>query len=96
MPKAHRHGDDRICGATTVVTGQSSCTVEGQLWAVLDDPNSHGGGPLVNTFTGITIEGKPVIVHTPDQTSGADGLLLGPHANPMTASACDSVQCYEG
>jgi len=67
MPSAHRNGDSRACGATTVVTGQSTVFVNGQLWAVLNDPNTHGNGGLINT-TGSTvfIEGKPVIVNGPD------------------------------
>lgn len=67
MPKAHRNGDSRACGAKTVVTGQSTVFVNGKLWAVKDDPNTHSAGGLINT-TGSTvfIEGKNVIVHGPD------------------------------
>ena len=41
MPAAHRNGDLRTCGATTSVTGQSTVTVNGKLWAVLGDKDSH-------------------------------------------------------
>lgn len=65
--KAHRHGDLRACGATTTVVGQSTVFVNGKLWAVKGDTNTHQDGGLINT-TGstVTIEGKPVIVHGPD------------------------------
>lgn len=65
--KAHRHGDPRACGATTTVVGQSTVFVNGKLWAVKGDTNTHQAGDLINT-TGstVTIEGKPVIVHGPD------------------------------
>jgi len=67
MPKAHRDGDARACGATTVVDNQASVWVNGKLWAVKGDPNSHSAGGLINT-TGSTvyIEGIHVIVHGPD------------------------------
>jgi hypothetical protein len=67
MPKAHRHADSRVCGASTIVVGQTSVKVNGRLWAVKDDPNSHGGGELIPSFNSVTIAGKRVIVHTPDQ-----------------------------
>ena len=62
----HRHGDSRDCGAKTVVVGQSTVFVNGRLWAVLNDPNTHGNGELINTGTTVFIEGKPVIVVSPD------------------------------
>ena len=67
MPiKAHRDGDARVCGASTVVTGQSTVFVNGKLWAVDNDPNSHGGGELAPVDAGVYVEGKPVVVHRPD------------------------------
>ena len=42
----HRHGDDRSCGATTVVSNQSTVTADGSLVSVQPDEKSHGGGPL--------------------------------------------------
>lgn len=96
MPKAHRHGDLRTCGATTVVTNQNNVYVNGQLWAVKGDPNSHGDGGLVNT-TGSTvfINGIPVIVNGPDHAV-PDALcpLAPPHCDPMTAQGSDNVFAY--
>lgn len=97
MPyKAHRHGDSRICGATTVVQNQSSVYVNGKLWAVLATENSHGNGGLINsTGTTIEIENKPVIVHGPDVANPDDLCPVGsPHCNPETAEGSDDVQAY--
>ena len=41
MPAAHRNGDLRACGAITVVTWQNTVFVNGKLWAVLGDKDSH-------------------------------------------------------
>jgi hypothetical protein len=94
MKPAHRHGDSRICRATTVVTGQSTVTVDGKLWAVKGDPNTDGGGALINTTgSSVTINGIPVIVHGPDNAD-SDRLLFPPHDNPKTAGGAASVFCY--
>ena len=63
---SHRNTDLRICSAKTIVVGQSTVFVNGLLWAVLDDPNDHGNGNLINTGTTVFIEGRPVIVVFPD------------------------------
>ena len=59
MPKVHRHGDKRVCKATTVVIGQSSVYANGKLIADKGDPNTHLKGGLnasINPGT-IFIEG---------------------------------------
>lgn len=91
MPKSHRHGDSRDCGATTIVQNQSSVFVNGKLWAVKDSENSHGAGGLINT-TGDTvfIEGKPVIVHGPDDAKPDNA----GHPNPKTAGGSGNVFAY--
>lgn len=67
MPGAHRNGDVRFCGAATIVQGQSTVFVNGKLWAVEGDPNTHGDGQLVAvTGTTVFIEGKKVIVAVGD------------------------------
>jgi uncharacterized Zn-binding protein involved in type VI secretion len=88
---AHRHGDARSCGATTVVTNQSTVFVNDQLWAVKDTINSHGEGKLINT-TGDTvfIEDKPVIVHGPDHAQPDNA----GHPDPMTAAESGDVFSY--
>ena len=87
MPAAHRHGDARVCGATTVVVGQSFCRVNGKLWAVEGDPNSHGDGQLIHSQAFVKIAGKLVILNTPDDAV-ADDLCIPigpPHCEPVTA-----------
>jgi len=86
MPPVHRHGDARTCGATTIVTGQSTVRSDGKLWAVEGDQNSHGGGQLIASSS-VYIEGKRVVVHRPDNAS-PDSLCPdpgGPHCAPKTA-----------
>lgn len=64
MPGAHRHNDSRSCGATTIVTGQSTVKVNGILWAVEGDADTHcGGGALSAIYGGknVYIENKLVI-----------------------------------
>jgi hypothetical protein len=96
MPPAHRHGDLRVCGATTDVVGQSKVKVNGKLWAVKDDPNTHGNGKLINSGTTVRIEGKFVIVHAADSASADDKCIPEgpPHCSPDTAQGSDDVSCY--
>lgn len=91
MPKAHKNGDSRNCGAITVVQNQSTVFVNGQLWAVRGDPNSHGAGNLINsTGSTVIVEGIPVIVHGPDHANpdNAD------HPDPMTDEGSPNVYAY--
>lgn len=91
MPKIHRHGDSRVCGATTVVQGQSSVYVGNELVAVDGDPNSHGGGALNAGSNSVFVNSKAVVNHTPD-TAAADSLCpIPPHCGPDTAGGSDSV-----
>jgi uncharacterized Zn-binding protein involved in type VI secretion len=93
----HIHGHLRACGATTVVTGQSSVYVNNELWAVVGDRNTHGGGPLINT-TGdaVFIENKNIIVNGPDKTTGdcASPKHLAPSEN-QTAQGSGDTFCYD-
>jgi len=51
MPKAHRIGDRRYCGASTVDTGlNDSVFVNGRPWAVEGTPSSHDGGILRSVY----------------------------------------------
>lgn len=96
MPKAHRNNDPRICGAATVVQNQSTVFANGELWAVLGSENSHGAGGLINSGTTVFIEGKPVIVHSADN-SNPDNLCppIGePHCNPKTAAGSPDVFAF--
>lgn len=87
MPAAHTDGMARACGAITTVVNQATTFVNGRLWAVEGDPNSHGAGALIATGISVFIEGKKVIVNSPDNAS-ADGLCPIPgglHCVPATA-----------
>ena len=92
----HRHGDLRVCGATTVVQNQSTVFVNGRLAAVEGTHNSHGEGDLIPT-TGQTVfvEGKPVIVHGPDHAAPDNECPDPPtHCDPATAEGSDNVFAY--
>lgn len=96
MPAAHRHGDARICGATTVVAGQGTTYVDGRLWAVIGDPNTHGDGGLIPTGSSVFIQSKLIIVNTPDHAQ-IDDLCIplgGPHCDPMTAAGSGATFAY--
>lgn len=87
MPAIHRNGDHRACGATTIVTGQSTVYVNGKLAAVEGDLCSHGGGALIanNNSSKIFINGKLVI--TLGATATADDLG---HTNTQPIEGSDT------
>lgn len=94
MPfKAHLDGQARACGASTVVEGQDFVFIDGELWAVEGDPNTHGNGDLIAaTGSTVRIGGKKVIVHGPDPAEMDD---LGHVASDdETADGTTTVQCY--
>ena len=86
----HRHGDSRVCGATTVVANQSTVFANDKLIAVNGDPNSHGGGALIAGSNNVFINKIAVVNHTPDGAS-ADALLINLHAAPATAEGSPDV-----
>ena len=92
----HRHGDARICGATTIVSGQSTVFANGQLISVDGDPNSHGGGALSAGSNNVFINSLAVVNHTAD-TAAPDALCpLPPHCGPSTASGSPNVFTPDG
>lgn len=93
MPKAHRDGDLRTCGATTVVTGQSTVYVNNKLWAVEGDLNDHGQGALRAVLSqDIFIENKKAIV-----TPGDEAFPDDQHPEPDTwpSQGSDDVLPYQ-
>ena len=75
MPQVHRHGDQRNCKATTIVSGQNAVYANNVLVSVLGDKNTHGGGELeatVNPGT-IWINNKEMVVV--GSKAKVDGLL---------------------
>ena len=94
---AHRNGDLRTCGASTIVTNQSTVFVNNRLWAVEGDKNSHGNGDLIPvTGTTIFVENKLVIVHGPDSASADDLCPIDgePHCTPFTAEGSGDTEAY--
>jgi hypothetical protein len=96
MPPAHRQGDARTCGATTVVSGQSTTFVDGKLWAVEGDPNTHSAGGLIPSGSSVLIQGKKVIVNAPDDAN-PDALCPianAQHCTPKTAAGSGTTNAY--
>ena len=91
----HRQGDARVCGATTVVSNQSTVFANDKLIAVNGDPNSHGAGNLIAGSNNVFINGIAVVNHTPDGAS-ADNLLIALHAAPATAAGSPDVFVGDG
>lgn len=72
MPGAHRHNDVRFCGAKTEVTGQGTVTVNGRLWAVDGDLDTHCNQGALNPVYGalnVRIENKLVICAVGDSAA---------------------------
>lgn len=89
----HRHTDSRTCGATTIVSGQSTVFANNLLVSVDGDPNSDGGGALAAVCNQVFAHNIMVVNHTPD-TAAADALCLplgGNHCGPATASGSGNV-----
>ena len=95
MSHVHRATDARACGATTIVSGQSTVFVNGLLWAVNGDQNTDGGGGLIASGSTVKINGIPVVIQgdsaNPDSLCPIPG---GTHCNPLAASGSSNVSCY--
>ena len=92
MPAAHRDDDRRFCSARTIVDGQSTVFVNGKLWAVEGDENTHIHGRLVSVVgSTVKIEGKEVIV-LGDRGLSDEQLHPLPSTDPQEAS--DDVNAY--
>jgi hypothetical protein len=87
MPGAHRNLHLRNCGATTIVEGQENVWVNDELWAVEEDPNSHGGGGLISLTAGVYINDKKVVNNTPDEAYPDSA----GHVCPSTAEGSENV-----
>lgn len=88
MPGAHRHDDRRYCLATTIVEGQTNVRVNGKLWAVENDPDSHGLGLLEPIYgaLNVRINGKKVICAHGDRGGPDNGLHISPATDPDESS----------
>ena len=88
MPAVHRHGDARVCGATTIVLGQSTVYANGLLVSVNGDINTHGAGALVAGSDNVFDGGKAVVNNTPD-LAVIDSLGHGPQLTKTAAGSSD-------
>lgn len=89
----HRQDDSRTCGATTIVSGQSTVYAGGKLVSVDGDENSDGGGALTAATNNVYINGK-MVVNVGD-SAAADSLCPipgGAHCSPNASGGLDSVQ----
>ena len=94
MPAAHRDGDLRACGAITSATGQSTVTVNGKLWAVLGDKDSHcTEGALAPTGTTVRIEGSPVTIVT-SPAAPDNSCNIPTHNNTDASTGSGNVNAY--
>ena len=91
MPGLHTNNHSRICGATTVVSGQSNVFAEGELVSVNGDNNSHGSGDLIAGSNREFVDGKAVVNNTPDAANADDLCPLPPHCGPDTDQGCTTV-----
>ena len=88
----HRQDDSRSCGATTVVSGQSTVYAGGKLVAVDKDKNSHGGGDLIAATKNVFINGKKVV--NVGDSADPDDLCIpegGDHCAPAASSGLGTV-----
>jgi len=87
----HRDTDARICGASTIVQGQTNVYANNLLIAVDRDPNSHGGGELKAANNNVFINNKLIVNHSPEDAA-PDGLCpIPPHCNPKTDQGSPDV-----
>jgi uncharacterized Zn-binding protein involved in type VI secretion len=92
MPAIHRNSDSRSCGATTIVSGQSTVFANGKLVSVNDDLNTHGKGNLIAACKNVFINGKMVVIN--ENSASADSLCPdegGDHCAPSASSGSDDV-----
>ena len=88
----HRQDDSRACGATTVVTGQTTVKAGGKLIAVDGDLNNHGGGALQAATNKVYINGK-MVVNVGD-SADPDDLCIpvgGAHCAPAATGGLSTV-----
>lgn len=89
----HRQDDSRTCGATTIVSGQSTVYAGGKLVSVHGDENSDGGGALTAATNNVYINGK-MVVNVGDSAAADDECPTagGQHCSPSASSGLGSVQ----
>ena len=87
MPAIHRNGDPRACGATTIVSGQSTVFANEKLVAINGNLSTHGGATLNAGSKNVFIAGVAVVKNTADTASPCSV----PHSNTQTAGGSPDV-----
>lgn len=87
----HRDTDARICGAGTVVAGNSTVYANKLLVSVDGDPNDHGGGALGATSKQVYCHSILVVHHAPDPAAPDALCPIPPHCGPDTAQGSPDV-----
>lgn len=88
----HRDTDARICGHTTVVSGQSNVYANNLLISVDGDPNDAGGGELDASGTkNVYINNKKIVNNTVDNAAPDSSCPASPHCNPHTDQGSPDV-----
>ena len=105
MPKVHRVGDQRACGATTVGMGlNTNVFINNMLAAVVGDQVSDhiftlNPGALISASPGtILVNGIPLIVSLMDNASGdaPNPMLQHVTSLPTPATGSPNVNAYSG
>jgi uncharacterized Zn-binding protein involved in type VI secretion len=92
MPGAHRTTDPRACGAKTASVQSRNVYVNGLLWSINGDPNTHGGGALKAGTNNVFIGG--IAVCNLNDAAAPDSLcapLGGAHCAPKAVGGSGNV-----
>ena len=92
MPAVHRDTDSRACGASTISAQSRNVYVNGLLWSVNGDPNSHGGGALSAATNNVFIGG--IAVCNNNDSAAPDALCVpigGSHCAPNAVGGSGNV-----
>lgn len=92
MSGAHRNTDSRACGAITVTAQFKNVFVNGKLWSIDKDPNSHGGGALSAAVNNVFIGG--IMVVNIGDSAAPDALCApvgGAHCAPAATGGSTTV-----
>lgn len=92
MPAVHRDTDSRACGASTVSAQSKQVYVNGLLWSINGDPNSHGSGALFAATKNVFIGG--IAVCNNNDSAAPDNLCApvgGAHCAPSAVGGSSNV-----
>lgn len=93
MPAIHRNTDARICGASTIVTGNSTVFANNLLVSVNGDPNTHGNGNLIAGSHNVYAHNILTVNNTPDSAHPDNKCHHhhNSHCSPKTAQGSPNV-----